>query len=349
MKLDGLADELSWQSGGHLLNEVDSVFVADAATAIEETLTDDIGELWNALSEAGRRRVFLAPESTRRYLCQSSADPSFVIAAVQTEAMLEGLIGPAAETRWAALGDRAVLPDGTVARWPELTSPLPMDFGSPWATDIDLSGATEHNRRSRAAFTEAEIRDAARRLDSAMTLIGDTSETLFEFTTRATNVLILQIDEDAPETISSGTTGQYIGRTFITNPHHDNATPDCLAEAIVHEAIHGFLYRHQRLRSWTSAPEEPAVKSAWTGRPLPVRAFLEATFVWYGLTHLWADVLSAGTCDAATVLPRLSRAASGFTRGALCDRLRSYVDKIEPDVLLQVDEVQSRILEAFGG
>ena len=113
-------------------------------------------------------------------------------------------------------------------------------------------------------------------------------------------MIVLQAYDDAAQQVSSGTNGIYVGRTFITNAHRDGASIEALAEAIVHESIHGCLQRDVLERPFTPGLDDrPAIASPWTGRPLPVRAFLEASFVWFGLVQLWARAADGSVFDPA--------------------------------------------------
>jgi hypothetical protein len=227
---------------------------------------------------------------------------------------------------------------------------MALDFGSPWAQGIDLSGQLEHTDTPRRQFTDDELQRVHGRVAATMATLDQLSRTVSRFVDRATCVLVLQIDPASPTHVASGTNGNYIGRSFVTNPQLDDGTLDCLAEGIVHEAIHGLLYRDSLHRPWVrgeAANEVPRVRSPWTGRTLTVRAYLEAACVWFGLAHLWALGHQAQLFEPAEARRRLVRSVSGFGQGALVDRLNPWRADIRPDIVEVIDGLQHRVVDAL--
>src|SRR5260370_18494033 len=99
--------------------------------------------------------------------------------------------------------------------------------------------------------------------------------------------------EPAPsQQFSTGATTQYVGRTFITNPHVHSVDIVDLAEALVHEGIHALLFMEELQRSWGDIPElrdgVRRVESPWTGNSLSLSSFFQAGFSWYWLADFWA-------------------------------------------------------------
>ena len=357
MTLDGIGDVLTWVGDTRMIDNLDDEIVrrteeswrARAGAAAEEAIV--------RLGPEGLRRVLRAPEVTRRLLFHSTApsDPmAFMSQAVDVELALADEGPPPQVSTWSALGDVVMHPDGTTTWWPQLDRrPSPaLDFGSPWASHIDLSGRFEYVHVDRIGFSDDELYAVHRMITRAMASVEALSASLGTFVSRSTCVLVLQVDPDAPNQVASGTNGNYIGRSFITNPHHPDASIDCLVEAIVHEAIHGLLYRDSCGKPWVSgdaAVEVPRVTSPWTGRELPVRSFLEATFVWFGLVHLWALACKSEIFGYEAARQRLTRSVSGFTRGSLVDRVHPWAHEIRPEVVQAVDDLQGRVVDALVG
>ena len=159
-------------------------------------------------------------------------------------------------------------PTASAGRWPTLgDGRVPLDFGSPWATRIDLSGREEFADRSNDhAPTPKRWRPSTHRITAAWRGLDALDPTIVEFVRASTTVIVLQAYDDAPQQVSSGTNGIYVGRTFITNAHRDGASVEALAEAIVHESIHGCLQRDVLDRPFTRALDDrPAIASPWTG------------------------------------------------------------------------------------
>ncbi|WP_462186873.1 MULTISPECIES: hypothetical protein [unclassified Frankia] len=136
----------------------------------------------------------------------------------------------------------------------------------------------------------------------------------------------------------------------MTNPHHPEASLDCLAEGVVHEAIHGLLYRECLQRPWVggdAAVEVPCVRSPWTGRLLPVRPFLEAVHVWFGLAHLWALGSRTAGFEPRAVRARLVRSVRGFAQGSVADLVRPWWPDIRREVVERIDGLQAHVVDAL--
>lgn len=354
MTPEELGDALSWTCGTVLIDRLDAALVERSEAALVARVGGEAVEALAGLDARSRRRVLRAPEVTRRLLFASAGPDDaekFIAGAIAVEMALADAGPTPATPCWSALGDVLLLPDGTTRWWPQLDGrAMALDFGSPWAQGIDLSGQCERTDVPRPQFTGEHLQSVYRRVAATSALLDDLSETVQGFVDRATCVLVLQIDPTSVHHVASGTNGNYIGRSFLTNPHLPEASLDCLAEAVVHEAIHGLLYRDSLRRPWVrgeAALEQPRVRSPWTGRALTVRAFLEATCVWFGLAHLWALSHKARLFDTSAARERLIRSITGFGQGALLDRIRPWAADIRPDVVEIVDGLQRRVVDAL--
>jgi hypothetical protein len=89
-------------------------------------------------------------------------------------------------------------------------------------------------------------------------------------------------------------------------------------------------------------------RSLWTGTPLPLRSYLQACFVWYGLLHFWAAAVKAGTFDPRRVRSRIEQATIGFLRAPVLDQVAPYREGIAEVLLDTVDELQERVVATFG-
>lgn len=351
-----LGDALSWIGDTALAEQLDAAFTAECVAALQKHISPATAELLESIGGGGRHRLVRAPEVTRQTLFVPTLPPeqidSFINSLAQVESALDGAGKRPTEALWSALGDATVNEDGSARWWPQITgaNPIPLDFGSPWAQRIDLSGRFEFTAAPRPMLADEEIHAIHARLVEALGLLRQLSPTLPKFVSINTRVLVLQIDPASPA-VASGSNGRFVGRSFVANPQSADATIDCLAEAIVHEAIHAMIYCECLQRPWTdgeAAIELPRVASPWSGRALPVRPFLEATCVWFGLVHLWTLALRNELFEPEAARTRLLRSLRGFCRGPLVDRVRPWWPDIRPDVLATVERLQSRILDAVG-
>lgn len=354
MTPEELGDALSWTGDTVLIDRLDEALAAETGAALEGRLDPSAKATLAALPPRARQRLQRAPEVTRRLLFASPAPSdlaTFLAEAIAVEGALAGGGSRPATPCWSALGDACLLPDGTTAWWPQIEGrAMVLDFGSPWAQGIDLSGRLEHTATPRRQFTDDELQLVHGRVAATMATLGELSVMVSRFVDRATCVLVLQIDPASPTHVASGTNGNYIGRSFVTNPQLEEGTLDCLAEGVVHEAIHGLLYRDSLRRPWVrgeAANEVPRLRSPWTGRSLTVRAYLEAACVWFGLAHLWALGHQAQLFEPVAVRRRLVRSVTGFGQGALVDRVKPWRADIRPDIVDTIDGLQHRVVDAL--
>jgi hypothetical protein len=115
----------------------------------------------------------------------------------------------------------------------------------------------------------------------------------------------------------SGTNGSYINRVVLANPELLSSSP--LIDALVHECIHGFLFMVNEVDAWLPTIEEAEPYgeqfiSYWSGRGLPLRSFLEAHFVWYGLLRFWEFALQHNMYSEKYALERIKLIKSGFAK-----------------------------------
>jgi hypothetical protein len=357
MSLDKVGEALTWLDGTAVIDALDAAVVARTADAFQRRASAPAVTAFTRLDEHRQWRVLRAPEVTRRLLFAAAGPDdteAFLATAVGVELALADQGSPPAEPSWSALGDVRVGPDGTTEMWPQLTGDrtMALDFGSPQARSIDLSGRFERTSAARPSFTTDQVHAIHRRVAEVMSELAALDSALEHFVQRATCVLVLQIDPDGADHVASGTNGIYIGRSFVTNPHDPGASLDCLAEGIVHEAIHGLLYRESLDRAWVSgdaALEVPRVRSPWTGRALPVRPFLEAAHVWFGLAHLWALGSQSTSFDPRVVRARLARSVQGFTEGPVVDLVRPWWPDIRTEVIERIAGIQAHLLDALAG
>jgi HEXXH motif-containing protein len=160
-----------------------------------------------------------------------------------------------------------------------------------------------------------------------------------------TRVIVMQFDESGQ--FWSGSNGQYIGRVMLVNAHRQQTTVEELADALVHEGIHGFLSMQERVEPWVHDAslytDAPAVVSPWSGNPLPLRPFLQACFVWYGLTMFWGEHIDGTVFDTAITRRMLMRALRGFCGQSFADILWPWRDKVRPELIQLLTDMQRSV------
>jgi len=132
-----------------------------------------------------------------------------------------------------------------------------------------------------------------------------------------------------------------IGLVAIGNPLRAEWSPQRMADALVHEAIHQLLYKVELRQPFfvdLGTASRLEVVSPWSGSTLKLTQFAHACLVWAGLWHLWRRW--EGKEPAVEQLRR--RAAGGFAGGTplslLTVEARRALDRRALDALEMVCE-----------
>jgi hypothetical protein len=362
--LISMPDALGWQSSSHtLLNQVHENFVqlvqgrlsavVRAASGSDDREMIAVVSDIRAASDGSLARVLLAPETTTRLLQarQSNlADTCQYLRrslAVEEELWLKGAGAEAG--RWTALGD-ALVCKGRVSGRELVPGLIPIDFHSPFGNAGGMAGSEGAEGPTEGFLSVNERAITLERLADARDLAAESSGEALDAVRALTKVLVLRIDPR--RSFSSGSTGLYVGRTVLGNPHAPGVTAPEVAEALVHEAIHSALYMLEWEQPWVPVElytNDQRVLSPWSGRLLPVRPFLQACFVWFGLANFWAAALKRGVVPLQAQV-HLTAAIAGFLRRPLLDQMNGDDLKlVVPQVRDAVNEMQLKIRRAFDG
>lgn len=301
-----------------------------------------------ALPTRRRQDVTLAPQVTAASLpgrAQHAAALADVLEVVlRAEHLRDGhgpgdLTAPVATAR----GDLVLNPDGTRIEAVRVPGLPPADLDSPHARTVDLTGAAL-TTKPRPPMLSVDRDLTTQRLYDAAALLESIGGTLPWFVRTFTLNLVVQSDRSDTR-FSSGSHGYFVGRTVLANVHRPGLRPADVVDAMVHESIHSLLYMQEDQEGWFLDPEllhsPTTICSPWTGNPLPLRPYLQACFVWYGLVHLWARAMPVAPLDDARRL--MLRAAHGFLESPLTDRVRAVQSGIEPALLDTIQQMQDRI------
>jgi hypothetical protein len=355
-----MPDVLTWHGIEDVLDTIHESWQAHIGGVLDRFLrsgapvTDAIGSqlrVLRSVDQSAYDGLLLAPETVFRLLPgrPSSIHETleFLRRSVSAEMALAGASEPQQEELWTAVGDACITVDGEVRRFAAVEGLMPIDADSPHSRDIDLTGDEYRIPTPRPPMSPDELYRTLEQLAAIRDALPATSPILLPFVTRFTKVLVLQKDESQP--FSSGSNGDYVGRSVIANPHKVQDVD--LADAVVHEAIHALLYMQEEQQPWVLAPELwepiPRTVSPWSGRPLPIRQFLQACFVWYGLLHLWALAGQHGSFANPRLRQLFKRAAGGFVRGSLASILEPYAGGLTEDIVATVVEMQDRVRAAL--
>lgn len=356
-----LPDVLTWHPQVAVLNEryawyvhlVSDYFVQllRRTRRTEPDLANEVSELCRRVSGSGFLSAITAPESAFRILSQPEdrlvEHASFMHQALLAERMREGELAPRWRTLWTALGDTSFIQDGSRSQT-HLAGDVPIDFGSPHFKKLDLDGEErDHNDGSIRYYEGGEVTDLVDRLNLAMTSIKRCSPYVYCFVTAFTKVILLGAVPDEAKFMSGSNSG-WPGRVMILNGDLPGVTNEVLVDALVHESIHGLLTIEELHSRWSKNQDllsMETVASPWSGRVLPLGAYLQACFVWYGLANFWLQAIGKGEFDEERALETLKLARRGFEHVRLTALLQAtWRDALEPELLVVIDEMQERVL-----
>jgi hypothetical protein len=361
MHLESMPEVLRWDGDTVVFREVHDSYVQ----LLADRLGQELGHLHardgvlgaplimqvRTLPEPAFTRFITAPETSCRLLWRASHSDedvaNFLRCSLAAELARAGDAGDApAHDAWTALGDFCLHPDNSTFVAPTLPGLPPLDFDSPYATDLDFSGRAATTLVPRDRLDVEEQRLVLERLRSAVEGIRRVSTDVDEFVRAFTKTLILQRDPEAPGMFASGSSGQFIGRSVLSNPQLPKVDDVEVAEGLVHEAIHALLYMQEQHKRWVSPALYGAEKrtvSPWTGNQLPLRPYLQACFVWYGLLHFWAMALAKGVFPPARVRERIIQSTAGFLDDSFEAPLIAYRDEIADDLLDAISRMREMI------
>jgi HEXXH motif-containing protein len=247
---------------------------------------------------------------------------------------------------WTADGRAFIRPNATVRIQPVLEDRIPLDMQSPHARSVDLVGGSRPVFPARPAPSAETRRQSVARVEAAWQGIRATPGSAADAVAAWTRVVVVQ--SEASGKFWSGSNGQYIGRVVLANVDSPGTPVEDVADALVHEAIHGFLYMHECVQPWVRGyslyTDEGAIISPWSGALLPVRPFMQACFVWYGLAMFWAQHMDGDIFARDRARFLLFRAVTGFRKGALADHLQPWRDEVEPEMVELIAELQRIVI-----
>jgi hypothetical protein len=168
------------------------------------------------------------------------------------------------------------------------------------------------------------------KLQAARDIISTTSIHTHEFTYLNTGLLAFRSEDEYPDQWSSGSFRVLPGFSLMINYHLAKASELALADSIVHEAIHGVIYRFEssgnRLVCSDFNPAQ-TICSPWTGAKLSVDSFSQACLVWFGLYHFWGRLPMN-----KVAVPLKDRALKGFLSPKYSERCQEVSGLLHPGV-----------------
>ena len=294
-------------------------------------------------------RVLLSPNVSRWLLWGGSP-------AVDIGEFLEGCLRVEATQQidtanvlpmWGALGDCVQRETGEVVRWWPIDRQLPVDVESP---DVIALGSTHPAEAlGWTPLAPEEQRTALDALTAAFRCVRSGGTSLRALIEICAKVIVMR-KQQTSNAFCSFSSCNFVGRIALVNPQLVGES--LMAEALVHEAIHTYLYMQEPRSLWglnTDIVVEPSVvNSPWTGRELPLSTFLHACFVWYGLLFFWGQAMRSSRLPRDGARQGIARASCGFTKGALFDHIgQGSMGFVRHEVQAALAQMQQNVLSVI--
>lgn len=271
--------------------------------------------------------VLLAPETHRRLtlpLRGGTGLLAFLEGAAIAEACRAGLRPPPSRGVWSADGacyfkaSATGRGGGDRGAAPVIAVRTVVDTGSPHARLSERNDVSARRGRPDGLLDGDDLATALTKLHEAVRAIERTSIAAHMLVSRALRVLVLTRHPRYEDVFQSVSTRAVVGRAVIVNAHRPQATVARIADALVHEAIHAFLYELEQAGRWvrkTSRKRE--IVSPWTGNTLTLDSYVHACFVWFALSRFWG-LPEAGLAFSGPEARYLGeRARRGFASGTV--------------------------------
>ncbi|MCY4416464.1 MAG: HEXXH motif-containing putative peptide modification protein [Chloroflexi bacterium] len=329
------------------INSIHSAFVRGRIAALGE-YSDSLNALLSNLPVDTWRRIELAPE-VFRLLAAPHHTPATDVAEIlegfcSVELYISGhpTAGAVPNGRWSALGDVCVVGDPAGAG-PTVPSPYRRVDGmvlAPTARGTVIDGYSPTHSTifgytpwAVESHPDAEFEEATDKVSAAMQFIESVSEPTGAMLDACLRVVSLARVPADPNMTLSGSHPHLRGSAGFSNLHSLRWAPGQVAEALLHESIHSLISKMEIADSLFSSYRDArniSATSPWSGRALPLWAYVHACFLWFGSWHFWQ--LAGSHSERANDFAET--AARGFADGA-------SINNIPPDglALLRPDAI----------
>jgi hypothetical protein len=298
------------------------------------------------LPDSSLDRFLTAPETADRLLHRPRTQFSYFLDALIAECRLVGNWIDSSELIWTALfdycfpavQDRNGILNMVAAR--RLSNGIPIDLVSPQAETAYFGLPIDSIR-----LTESEADFAIDRLDLALHAIAKLNGPAAEMIQRYVKVIILRKHAEG-EVLYSCSYDHFPGKMGLLNAQAAGINLCRLMNAVLHEAVHSFLYVLEEGRAFfwdEDVGNKLQLQSPWSGRSLRLHSFVHACYVWFGLWQFWklAETQKPYTSPDAQIM--LERARIGFFKPEMADRIYSlsrYLTRHGKLVIDLIDDIR---------
>lgn len=227
-----------------------------------------------------------------------------------------------------------------------LENDIVLDFFSPFIHNI--TDADSIISQSNQIYNYNEAIEVCEKFDRAMQPILSKPNNINRFIKEILNVIVFKkrASEDGKRHFVCGSNYNYMGRLLIVNP--ELAKDEDLIDALVHESIHFLLDMIDEINGWipneiNTAEQRIKMNSKWSGRPLALRTFLHAVFVWYGLFNLWIYALKNGLYDKSYAIEKIDFIKKGFEKLEI-EEFSEFNVSFSKELLNTIDTARNEVL-----
>jgi HEXXH motif-containing protein len=137
---------------------------------------------------------------------------------------------------------------------------------------------------------------------------------------------------------SSSSNREFVGFCLLSNIHIPPDRVLVSVEALVHEAIHQYLYRTELTSgNFCDLSELRTYRSPWSGKRIPLHSLIHASFVWFGLLGLWCQLAKTVTDpeEGLVVRGKVAQTLFGY----------AFIREMMASPIFPRSSVQPRIIE----
>ena len=306
--VSALPDILRWRDDHTDLfaqiNSIHSAFVRARIDALGE-YSDPLNAMLSNMPVEMWQRIELAPEVFRLLAAPHNTPATEVteillsFCAVELHISGHPLAGPLPNGRWSALGDicvsrasarvRPAVPDqyrraNDLVLAPVVRGTVVDGYSPTYAT---IFGYTPW---SVEPHPDAEFEQATAKLAAAMEFIESVSGPACSMLDACLRVVSLGRVPADPNMTVSGSHPHLRGSAAFSNLHSLRWAPGQVVDALLHESIHCLISKMEISDNLFSSYLDAgsiSVTSPWSGRTLPLWAYVHACFLWFGSWHFW--------------------------------------------------------------
>lgn len=298
-----------------------------------------------SLSTYGIKRLLLSPEICRKLvLWERTGDHSlfkFINSSLKVEMILSGISADSfvSKRMWSSLGDAQIIPSKSIGEGPVIKKgkclrswDIPIDWESP---DERFKLNDEALKLTRPA-NKKEASVILDKLSIVENIINKTSTIGFSLIKENTEVIQLYSSDVDSLSYTSSSSRSFTGRVALLNSHLTQIDIKVLTNALIHEAIHSFLYRVEYISPLVKNVDlaiNIKVSSPWSGNLLRLPTYIHACYVYYCLYNFWKTDALADFFAPELINEQIEFLKQGFHRNKRILKRKKIYDAVKDPIM----------------